>query len=285
MFGFNKLNKVIKALKKNEITITTTKAKGNCAIYGSKFGGKPAVPTDFKWPYFESENFDGETASRPLSFLCQINLEEIHPYDKENLLPKTGLLLFFYEQDSQRWGFDPEDEGCSRVYYFENVNELQLMDIPTDMKEEYRVKEYSLSFSAKLSYPCYEEFEIYSDIDCDWDDYDERVEKEGYDFDSECHKLLGYASLVQGEMLTECERTTRGLFCGDAESYRSTSKEDKEAIEKAAPDWMLLFQMTSIQDDDYELMFGDMGNLYFYIRKEDLKARNFHKVWLVLQCG
>jgi len=47
----------------------------------------------------------------------------------------------------------------------------------------------------------------------------------------------------------------------------------------------LLFQMASIQEDDYELMFGDLGNLYFYIRKQDLKERNFDKVWLVLQCG
>ena len=32
-------------------------------------------------------------------------------------------------------------------------------------------------------------------------------------------------------------------------------------------------------------MLGDVGNLYFYIRKQDLAERNFDKVWLVLQCG
>ena len=59
----------------------------------------------------------------------------------------------------------------------------------------------------------------------------------------------------------------------------------KEDIDEAATDWFLLFQMASIQEDDYELMFGDLGNLYFYIRKQDLMERSFDKVWLVLQCG
>ena len=123
------------------------------------------------------------------------------------------------------------------------------------------------------------------DVDCDWDDYEEAVEGMGYEIDSERHKLLGYADLVQGEMLTECERTARGLYCGNPESYENTPVDVEEEINKAAADWILLFQMASIQDDDYELMFGDLGNVYFYIKKQDLKEGNFEKAWLVLQCG
>lgn len=294
MFGFKKkaekkntpdLDKILDTIRKNEISVTTCKAKKGGSVYRSKFGGKPAVPAGFEWPRFDAENYDGETANRPLSFLCQINLEEISAYDKENLLPKTGLLLFFYEQESMRWGFDPEDAGCSRVFYFEDVSQLAEADLPDDMKDEYKVKEYDLSFSAKDSYPSFEELDCHSDVDCDWDDYDEAVEKKGYELESEHHKLLGYADLVQGEMLTECERITRGLYCGDHKSYVDTPEDVKEDISGATTDWVLLFQMASIQEDDYELMFGDLGNLYFYIRKQDLKERNFDKVWLVLQCG
>lgn len=294
MFGFKKkaedkkkydLDKILDTLRKNEIAVTTRKAKNGGSVYRSKFGGKPAVPAGFEWPRFDAENYDGETANRPLSFLCQINLEEICSYDKENLLPKKGLLLFFYKQESMRWGFDPEDAGCSRVYYFEDVSQLAETDLPDDMKDEYKVKEYDLSFAAKDSYPSFEELDCHSDVDCDWDDYDEAVEKKGYEIESERHKLLGYADLVQGEMLTECERITRGLYCGDHKSYVDTPEDVKEDISGAATDWVLLFQMASIQEDDYELMFGDLGNLYFYIRKQDLKERNFDKVWLVLQCG
>jgi len=279
------LDPVLEALRKTEISVVTREAQKNGNLHRSKFGGKPAVPVDFEWPHFEAENYDGETANRPLSFMCQINLEEISAYDKENLLPKTGLLLFFYEQDSQRWGFSPEDTGCSRVYYFAEISGLDAADFPEDLKEEYQVKEYDLTFTAKDSYPSFEELICHSDVDCDWDAYDDAVEKKKGQIDCDCNKILGYADLIQGEMLTDCERIARGMYCGDPESYQNTPKEVKEAIDKAATDWILLFQMASIQDVDYELMFGDCGNLYFYIRKQDLKEQKFDKVWLVLQCG
>ena len=294
MFGFKKkteeksaldLNEVLDTLRKNEISVTTRKAKNEGSVYRSKFGGKPAVPAGFDWPRFESENYDGEKANRPLSFLCQINLEEICAYDKDKMLPEKGLLLFFYEQESMCWGFDPGDAGCSRVYYFEDISQLAQADLPDDMSDEYKVKEYDLSFCAKDSYPSFEELDCHSDLDCDWEEYDEAVEERGYDLDFECHKLLGYADLIQSEMLTECERTTRGLYCGDHQSYIDTAEDIEEDINKAATDWILLFQMASVEDDDYELMFGDLGNLYFYIRKQDLKERKFDKTWLVLQCG
>ncbi len=294
MFGFFKkakekkapdLDKILDTLRKNEIFVTTRDAKNNGALYRSKFGGKPAAPAGFEWPRFEAENYDGERDDRPLSFLCQINLEEICVYDKDKLLPAKGLLLFFYEQDSMRWGFDPKDKGCARVYYFEDVNQLAEADLPSDMKDEYKVKEYDLSFSAKDSYPSFEELDCHLDVDCDWDAYDEAVEKKGYELEIERHKLLGYANLVQGEMLTECERATRGLYCGNPESYQNTPKNVEDDVDKAATDWILLFQMASIQEDDYELMFGDLGNLYFCIRKQDLKECNFDKIWLILQCG
>lgn len=288
MFGFNKvpnLNKVLNTLRKNEISIATRESQKNGSPHRSKFGGQPALPADFEWPRFEAENFDEEIDNRPLSFLCQINLSEIKSYDKDKLLPNKGLLLFFYEQESMRWGFDPEDSGCSRVYYFEDTDKLEATELPAELKEEYRVKEYDLSFCANNSYPSFEELDCHSDVDCDWDEYDEAVEQKDYVIDFERHKLLGYADLIQSEMLTECERTTRGLYCGDAASYKNTPKEVKEDINKAAANWVLLFQMASIQDDDFELMFGDVGNIYFYIRKQDLKQKDFDKVWLVMQCG
>lgn len=291
MFGFKKnkkksdLDELLNSLRKNEITITTQKADKNAAAQRSKFGGRPAVPTGFEWPRFEAENYDGESEGRPLSFLCQINLADVRACDRDVLLPEKGLLLFFYEQETMRWGFDPEDNGCSRVYYFQDVNDLVPCDLPDDMKDEYKVKEYDLTFSPADSYPSYEELECHSDADLDWDKYDSAAEKRGYDIDTERHKLLGYANLIQGEMLTECERATRGIYCGDSESYNSTPDDVKADIDKKSADWVLLFQMASIEDDDFELMFGDLGNLYFYIKKNDLIKRDFDKTWLVLQCG
>ena len=47
---------------------------------------------------------------------------------------------------------------------------------------------------------------------------------------------------------------------------------------------MLLFQLDIVECGDFELMFGDCGHIYFYITKEDLAARRFDQIWLVLQC-
>ena len=50
-------------------------------------------------------------------------------------------------------------------------------------------------------------------------------------------------------------------------------------------DEVLLLQFNSIEtDDDYALMFGDCGALYFVISREDLLARRFDKIRFELQC-
>lgn len=46
---------------------------------------------------------------------------------------------------------------------------------------------------------------------------------------------------------------------------------------------MLLLQLDS--DQDANLMWGDAGLLYFWIRTEDLVAGRFDRVWMTLQCG
>jgi len=47
---------------------------------------------------------------RPLAFLAQINLAEIASTGGTDLaLPESGLLSFFYDAESQPWGFDPGD--------------------------------------------------------------------------------------------------------------------------------------------------------------------------------
>lgn len=277
------LLELIKRLTKNEIEIATSE---NITLpNGSKFGGKPYLPKDFEWPHFEAENFEGDFASRPLSFLCQINLEEIAKYDTDSLLPKTGMLYFFYDAESERWGFDPEDEGCAKVYYFESTDGFKEAEIPSDLNEVFIVPELTIRFKCGKSIPSYEELELHDNTEVDWEEYDELAESLGYNSETERHKLLGYANLVQNEALSECERITRGLYCGDSKSYQETSDEENADIYEKAREWILLFQMSTIEKDGFEIMWGDCGCLYFYIKKDDLKNKRFDKIWLVLQCG
>lgn len=275
---------VLKSLERNEIFMKVNKVAGVTRADESKIGGKPFLPNDFEWPLYTCKD-DGVT--RPLSFLCQINLSDVKQYDSEGLLPPEGMLYFFYECEAFRWGFDPEDKGAARVFYFENTEGFVPCELPEDLAEDYSMPEIAVMFSGRNSYPKFEELECHSDIECDWEEYDEMLARLGVniDEDPEDHKLLGYADIIQNEMLTECERVNRGLYCGNPESYRNTPDEVTASIQNEAKNWTLLLQLYTIETDDFEWMFGDCGMIYFYIKREDLAARRFDKAWYAVQCG
>jgi hypothetical protein len=79
----------------------------------SCFGGLPAVPVGWSWPFEDGE---------PLIFLAQINCAEVFADIGENALPKTGLIAFF--------AGDPDIHGCGpthggAVYYFSDPAALK----------------------------------------------------------------------------------------------------------------------------------------------------------------
>ena len=61
----------------------------------SRFWGNPAMPEDMEWPCYTDD--DGDELD--YVFVCQIDLGELAPYDTANMLPSSGLLLFFAEID------------------------------------------------------------------------------------------------------------------------------------------------------------------------------------------
>lgn len=98
-----------------------------------------------------------------------------------------------------------------------------------------------------------------------------------------CSKLLGWANIIQTCMTFECEMVSRGYYLGG--DWKDIPKEEiQDAKKHCCDEWLLLFQLDTVEKDNFELMFGDCGCIYFYIRKEDLTARRFDKAWLILQC-
>lgn len=280
------LNKELDALQSNSILIDFGAPTGEELSVGcSKIGGKPDLPADFNWYHFEGESYDGLEENRPLSFLAQINCEEAKKYDKDDLLPPKGMLYFFYELASMTWGFDPKDKGSARVFYFPgNTSDLQRTDFPGNLAEEYKLPEMAISFSGQKDWPDYEEFiEWHNEaINIDWDKYDKVKKSKGAEEVETISKLLGYADLIQGGMLLECEEVTNGVYTGSSvEIAADKLKKYKENCVQ----WQLLFQMDSIQNSDFELLWGDVGRIYFYIREDDLKNLSFDNCWLILQCG
>lgn len=252
----------------------------------TRFGGAPDVPGDFVWPVFESGTYDDdEVKPRPLAFLAQFDCAQLAPLDTDGLLPRTGVLSFFYELDSQRWGFDPEDRGCARVFWFENAEDLSPAPFPKTLDRDFRLPAIGISMTTETSYPDYEEFEQSLKPEGDvFNAYLAAQAELGIEDAGNRSQLLGWPDTIQGSMAAACELTSQGYYLG-GDKNPPPPQALQEARNTAVEDWQLLFQLDTVERGSFELMFGDCGRLYFYIRKEDLMARRFDNVWLVLQCG
>ena len=254
----------------------------------TRFGGQPDVPSDFIWPTYMGESYDHVVKKRPLSFLAQFNCADFAKYDIEHLLPDHGLLSFFYELDSMCWGFDPKDKGCARVYWFEDISALSAAEFPVDMEEDFILPMVKIALSQKPSYPSWQDFtEAFPDDDDDEAFNAAWEELTGEDAEElpDRSQLLGWPDVIQNSMFEECDIAAKGYYLGNPEGWKKIPKEIRQEAEETAKDrWMLLLQLDTVECDDFELMFGDCGHIYFYITKEDLKARRFDNIWLILQC-
>lgn len=276
------LNKVLDEMNKNAINLEFEFNNNvDIPIGTSKFGGNPDVPKNFDWFYYSGEDFNGVTEKRPLSFLAQINCEEINKYDEDSLLPSKGILYFFYELSTMTWGFDPKDKGSAKVFYFDgDVTELKRTNFPDDLEDDFKFPELQLGFTKKYDLPCYEEFTELIDYEC-WDHYDKVRSSKGHEDEETVSKLLGYADLIQGGMLLQCEQVTNGIYCGNTPEI---TPEAQNTFKENCNQWQLLFQLDTVTTNHFELMFGDSGRIYYYIKKEDLKKSKFDDCWLILQC-
>ncbi len=122
---------------------------------GSKFWGDPDMPENMQYPTMEVTE-DGETYDYPLTFVCQINCEDIAPFDKEGLLPHEGMLYFFAAIDDYI-GYEspihnPEGEwpkGRMVVKYAKTINfeTFQTCMLVGDEDEQLTEPELEIVFS------------------------------------------------------------------------------------------------------------------------------------------
>lgn len=278
---------------RNSIRLNIGGAAGGAELKlgATRFGGRPDVPDDFKWAYYEGAGmFGGEVKSRPLSFLAQFDLEEITEYDTENLLPKTGVLSFFYELESQTQSYDPDEKGFARVYWFEDKSALHTAEFPDDLGAnkpgfDYRLPTLKITAKSEKSYQSYPDFLLQrAKLVENWEEFEAAQKSIGIAAESNLSKLLGWANPFQDNMTIQCELLSRGYYLGDREGRSEVTQLDRQEAEQwSAQDWLPLFQLDTVTDGDFKLMFGDLGRIYFYIRRDDLAARNFDDVWIFLQ--
>jgi uncharacterized protein YwqG len=240
----------------------------------SRLGGTPHVPDEFAWPRWRDD---------ALAFVGQINLSDLTSFKAASVLPESGMLSFFYHPEQSAWGFDPNDSGSARVYWFPNVRELRQVPLPDDIPDHGRFDAGQVSFHETLTLPPYQSREIES-LGFSSDEDDQyfafwEAFREPYG-DSPDHQLLGHPNPIQDEMQLECQLVTNGIYCGGPEGY---SDPRRVALEAGAGEWQLLAQIDS--DDTLSMMWGDAGMLYYWIKRTDLEARDFERSWMILQCS
>jgi uncharacterized protein YwqG len=231
----------------------------------SYLGGDPYLPTGMPWPAKDGKD---------LTFLASLDLGEVSATAVIPWLPKEGKLLFFYDVKNQPWGFDPKDrEGWSVIHIGEiGVDETAKIE---------PLPKYFVEFKTLVSLPDWQRFEQLgvelddSDIDTYIDGYFEWIGEEPG------HQVGGYPRPVQGDdMELEAQLASNGIYCGDASGYQS---EEGRKLAAGAKDWRLLLQFSS--DDDLDVTWGDVGDLYFWVKQQDAMKGDFSDVWLLLQCS
>lgn len=246
-------------------------SRSDAAIAGaSRLGGFPDLPAGLPWPVSD----DGT----PLSFIAQLDLGQMAAHDADGILPRTGLLSFFYEAATQSaWGYAPADHGAWAVMYTAGGIAVEPREVPDAVPGEGRFPAVGLSPHLELTFAPWESFLV------------ERLgmtREEGFAYadvlgagGTTMHRLLGHPDPLQGDMQLECQLVTHGLYCGNLSGYRD---ERAARLAPGAADWRLLFQVDS--QDEAAMMWGDVGRLYYWIRHEDLIAGHWELSWLILQC-
>ena len=209
--------------------------------------------------------------------------------------------MVFYDYESGDWG---ENQQCARVFYFPPQTPLKQTPLPDDIDEDYRIPELQVSFQAGSSVPYFGNlsYRFNNIYDTLGDDTIEEIWQEGRD---NMVKLLGHPDNDADDGLFEsCVLRSSGW---DWDDYND-NPQIKNQVEKDKDDWILLFQLDSIDwgnpyawqekmakmtqaeieawwdNGNYKdeevccLMFGEYDSLYFFIHKEDLANRRFDKV-------
>lgn len=157
---------LIKLKEKNESDIK---------IGASKFGGSPHLPKDFTWLKRENKhdnivsidstneqfkNLNEYRYNSPwFEFVCQINFNDLKDFDYQNLLPKTGILYLFVNNDDYIDTDDFSSENIKLIYQNNLEEDLirfnppkeSLFELVSDNSQFRKNKSYEIEFEYFLN--------------------------------------------------------------------------------------------------------------------------------------
>jgi hypothetical protein len=256
---------------------------GDADTVVARLGGRPAVPTDFEWPVWEGAG--------PLSFIGEVDLEALaaEALDPGLELPAEGRLLAFYFDGSYddfasivgTWD-RATLAGARVVHVAEPRSTCAPLAPPLGVAE---FVEQPLKGRQITTHPGWEHHLLRSEFGAEeWDFQTWRahpVQGEAFnealfaldEGDVPRHQLGGWADPVQGPVELEVAQA--------AISEEVTFGSAGHAAEASA--WRLLLQVDS--DDASQMMWGDVGTLYWLSRDSDRDVREMGPVSFTWQCG
>ena len=241
----------------------------------NQFGGKPNVPANFVWPKYTNDReiiVPCDIRERPMSFLLQVNIKDLKPFDRENLLPNSGVFSLFYDNLSQPLGENEHQQKGLKLFYFdESISKLKKSTF-TFPREEwgsdsfFEFEEYCFEFSNSKQIPEQDEYELTNKVKNPNFCNNKYYEKYFQDKSILLPQILGFANSIQAPAILCCN------------SNATNKKFDYSK-------YILLFQITSDYSSDTSFHLGDAGHLYIFISKEDLKNKQFDKVRFTVDFG
>ena len=122
------------------ILLKTSRSDEKLPTGSSKLLGNPDVWDGFEWPAIEE---NGELYD--LTFICQISCADAAPFDSDGLLPKAGMLYFFYDLDEMPE--TPDNKTAARVLYYNgDLSDLREMLLTDEIGDDIAFHEQKIEF-------------------------------------------------------------------------------------------------------------------------------------------
>ncbi len=232
----------------------------------SRLGGVPDLPPGFVWPSWHG---------RELGFLAQLDLAAVAAVDTTTILPRQGLMLFFYDLAARPSGLSPTHRESCRVLVVDG-------DLAAAETHAPALRACPLELSRELMLPGgwsfhAEELDLAPEERDAWDELRDRLARaQGVELEetsarrSILDRLLGYHEEIGREVEVDCALAAAGLDAGDVDVYYA----HRPALEADARRWRLLLQASGEDPDGFE-------RLYVCIRDDHLHAGRFDGAWSV----
>lgn len=265
------------------IRFATRAASGRAAPSGCRLGGAALLPVGTKWPTWRGPA--GKGPSRPLTLWAHIDLAQTARHLDLDL-PNEGSLLLFADFDH-----DGLSDGITGLYQDELLG-ARVLHVPADqpvtpVKSPAGVQALppaDLLPMLTVTWPdldaelADDEYDAYDDADQALEQLLRRTAPAGWSVAGR-HQLGGNARFIQHPVEQEVVQAAHDVYSRSGGFDHQRWEQVKNEVSR----WRLLLQIDS--DDSLDLMFGDVGTVYWAAPAQDIAAHDFTASRFNFQCS